>query len=83
MIFLLILNKLPNCLKPIPLGEHNLLKTLIDYLLFDSIQRSLIVHAIQFEIALKMIALFSADLFDELDEDAVIIFGLGCLEEDA
>lgn len=82
MVFLLILNEFFNCLEHIPFSQHNLLEAFIDDLLFNSIQRSLIVHAIQFEIAFEVIALFCADLFDELDEGVVVALGFGCLLED-
>ena len=76
MIFLLILYKLPYSLKPNSLGQYNFLKAFIDHLLFYSVQGSLIIHAVQFEVAFKMIALFGADLFDELHESGVVGFGL-------
>ncbi len=76
MILLLKLNKLPYSFKPISFGQYNFLKAFIDHLLFYSVQGSLIIHAVQFEVAFEMVALFGADLFDELHEGGVIGFGL-------
>jgi hypothetical protein len=76
VIFLLILYKLPYSFKPIFLGQYNFFKAFIDHLLFDSVQGSLIIHTVQFEVAFEMVALFGADLFDQLHESGVVGFGL-------
>jgi hypothetical protein len=83
MIFLLIFNKLPYRFKPISFSQYNLLKAFIDHLLFYSVQGSLIIHTIQFEVAFEMVALFGAKIFDQLHEGGVVGFCLICFLQNA